>query len=158
MSVSCLHSQVWNYETLELIHILGTGDFDNKVSCVAFSILDEVGNSKLAVVDGAEQPNISVWTNFDKQQIAPKMLTQSTASSDKVLSVRFYEKRHNILVTCGKTHLNIWSMEGDILMRRQGLFTKKIQKPKYVICTSFAASGEIISGDSDGNVMVWRST
>ena len=157
MSVSCLHSQVWNYETLELIHILGTGDFDNKVSCVAFSILDEVGNSKLAVVDGAEQPNISVWTNFDKQQIAPKMLTQSTASSDKVLSVRFYEKRHNILVTCGKTHLNIWSMEGDILMRRQGLFTKKIQKPKYVICTSFAASGEIISGDSDGNVMVWRS-
>ena len=156
-NVSPLNSQVWNYETLELLHILGTGDFNNKVSCLAFSVLDEVGNSKLAVVDGAEQPNISVWTNFDKQQIPPKMLTQSPASSDKVLSVKFYEKRHNILVTCGRTHLNIWSMEGDILMRRQGLFTKKIQKPKYVICTAFAASGEIISGDSDGNVMVWRS-
>ena len=71
--------------------------------------------------------------------------------------MKFYDKRHNILVTCGKTHLNIWSMEGDILMRRQGLFTKKIQKPKYVIATTFAGSGEIISGDSDGNVMVWRS-
>ena len=127
------------------------------MSCVAFSILDENGISKLAVVDGAEQPNISVWADFEKQQIAPKMITQSTASSDKVLSVKFYEKRHNILVTCGRTHLNIWSMEGDILMRRQGLFTKKIEKPKYVISTNFANSGEIISGDSDGNVMIWRS-
>ena len=142
---------------MEPVHILGSGEFTNKVTCLAFSILDEAGASKLAVVDGAEQPNISVWTDFDKQQIAPRMITQSTASSDKVLSVKFYDKRHNILVTCGKTHLNIWSMEGDILMRRQGLFTKKIQKPKYVITTTFAGSGEIISGDSDGNVMVWRS-
>ena len=112
-------SKVWNYETLDLVHILGSGQFSNKVSCVAFSILDDAGHSKLAVVDGAEQPNISVWTDFDKQQIPPRMITQSTASSDKVLSVKFYDKRHNILVSCGKTHLNIWSMEGDILMRRQ---------------------------------------
>ena len=142
---------------MELVHILGNGELSSKVSCVSFSILDDSGNSKLVVVDGADQPNISVWTNFDKKQISPKLITQSTASSDKVLSVKFYDKRHNILVTCGKTHLNIWSMEGDILMRRQGLFTKKIQKPKYVIVTAFANSGEIISGDSDGNVMVWRS-
>lgn len=53
---------MWNYESLELVHILGTGEFSAKVSCVAFSILDEDGGSKLAVVDGAEQPNISVWT------------------------------------------------------------------------------------------------
>lgn len=151
------HVQIWNYETLELVHILGLGEFSNKVTCLAFSIYSHEGESKLAVVDGAEQPNISVWTNFDKKQFAPKMMTQSTASSDKVLSVKFYEKRHNILVTCGKTHLNIWSIEGDILMRRQGLFTKKIQKPKYVICVAFATSGEIISGDTEGNVMVWRS-
>eukprot|EP00090_Calanus_glacialis_P000940 TRINITY_DN10679_c0_g1_i1.p1 TRINITY_DN10679_c0_g1~~TRINITY_DN10679_c0_g1_i1.p1 ORF type:complete len:1682 (+),score=397.37 TRINITY_DN10679_c0_g1_i1:312-5048(+) len=151
------HVQIWNYETLELVHILGIGEFSNKVTCLAFSIYSHEGESKLAVVDGAEQPNISVWTNFDKKQFPPKMMTQSTASSDKVLSVKFYEKRHNILVTCGKTHLNIWSIEGDILMRRQGLFTKKIPKPKYVICVAFASSGEIISGDTEGNVMVWRS-
>ena len=95
---------------MEPVHILGSGEFTNKVTCLAFSILDEAGASKLAVVDGAEQPNISVWTDFDKQQIAPRMITQSTASSDKVLSVKFYDKRHNILVTCGKTHLNIWSI------------------------------------------------
>ncbi|XP_023324259.1 echinoderm microtubule-associated protein-like 1 [Eurytemora carolleeae] len=53
--------------------------------------------------------------------------------------------------------MNIWSIEGDILMRRQGLFTKKIDRPKYVICVAFAASGEILTGDSEGNIMVWRS-
>ena len=60
--------QVWNYESLELVHILGTGEFSAKVACVAFSILDEDGGSKLAVVDGAEQPNISVWTGGNIQQ------------------------------------------------------------------------------------------
>ena len=148
--------QVWHYESLELIHILGLGNLGSRVACLAFSIQGE-GGSKLAVVDGADQPNISIWTAFDQKQIQPKLLTSSTASSDRVLSVKFYEKRNNILVTCGKTHLNIWSIEGDILMRRQGLFTKKIERPKYVICVAFATSGEILSGDTEGNVMVWRS-
>ena len=128
-----------------------------QVAALAFSIRAGEGGSKLAIVDGADQPNISIWTKFEKKQIQPVLLTSSTASSDRVLSVRFYEKRHNILVTCGKSHLNIWSIEGDILMRRQGLFTKKIEKPKYVICVAFANSGEIISGDTEGNLMVWRS-
>jgi len=151
------HVQVWNYETLELVHILGLGELTNRVAALAFSIRAGEGGSKLAIVDGADQPNISIWTKFEKKQIQPVLLTSSTASSDRVLSVRFYEKRHNILVTCGKSHLNIWSIEGDILMRRQGLFTKKIEKPKYVICVAFANSGEIISGDTEGNLMVWRS-
>ena len=129
-----------------------------KVAALAFSIhAAGEGGSKLAIVDGADQPNILIWSKFEKKQIQPVLLTSSTASSDRVLSVRFYEKRNNILVTCGKSHLNIWSIEGDILMRRQGLFTKKIEKPKYVICVAFANSGEIISGDTEGNLMVWRS-
>ena len=33
--------------------------------------------------------------------------------SCQVLSVKFYEKRLNILVTVGKSHLNIWSIEGN---------------------------------------------
>ena len=146
---------MWNYETLELVHIVGLGDFTSKVSCLAFSMMD--GNTRLAVVDGATQPNISLWDNVDNPAETPHMVTSSTASSDKVLSIRFYDKRPNILVTCGPSHLNIWSIEGDILMRRQGLFTKKIQRPKYVISIAFAISGEILTGDSEGNVMVWRS-
>jgi len=66
------HVQIWNYETLELVHILGLGEFSNKVTCLAFSIYSHEGESKLAVVDGAEQPNISVWTNFDKKTICTK--------------------------------------------------------------------------------------
>ena len=139
------------------MHILGAGELAARVVALAFSVYGPEGESRLAVVDGADTPSISVWTSFDKKQFSPRLITQSSAGAEKVLSVMFYEKRHNILVSCGKAHLNIWSMEGDILMRRQGLFTKKIQKPKYVTCTAFASSGEILSGDTEGNIMVWRS-
>jgi microtubule-associated protein-like 1/2 len=34
--------QVWDYETLELVHILGLGEITNRVACLAFSIRGEV--------------------------------------------------------------------------------------------------------------------
>ena len=37
----------------------------------------------------------------------------------------------------------------------QGLFTRKIPRPQSVNCSAFAQSGEILTGDSDGNVMIW---
>ena len=37
----------------------------------------------------------------------------------------------------------------------QGLFTRKIPRPHSVNCAAFAQSGEILTGDSDGNVMIW---
>ena len=37
----------------------------------------------------------------------------------KVLSVRFYDKRQNILVTVGKAHMNIWSIEGLVWIKKK---------------------------------------
>jgi len=32
---------------------------------------------------------------------------------------------------------------------------QKYDKPKYVLCLAFAASGDVLSGDSNGNIFVW---
>ena len=40
----------------------------------------------------------------------------------KVLSVRFYDKRQNILVTVGKAHMNIWSIEGLVWIFKKNKF------------------------------------
>ena len=69
----------------------------------------------------------------------------------------FYPEPANILLSTGKSHVTMWNITDDAdLQSRQGLFTRKIPRPKYVTCAAFAKNGEVLTGDSDGNVMVWR--
>ncbi|XP_071401980.1 echinoderm microtubule-associated protein-like 1, partial [Centroberyx affinis] len=60
----------------------------------------------------------------------------------------------NIIVTCGKSHLYFWNLEKGILVKKQGLFEKQ-EKPKFVLCVTFAENGDAITGDSSGNILVW---
>ena len=48
--------------------------------------------------------------------------------------------------------------EGETeLNKKQGLFTRKIPRPSSVTCTAFAKGNiEFLTGDSEGNVMVWK--
>ena len=50
----------------------------------------------------------------------------------------------------------MWNLGSDELQSRSGLFTRKIPRPKNVTCAAFAKTGEVLTGDSDGNVMIWR--
>jgi hypothetical protein len=34
---------------------------------------------------------------------------------------------------------------------------KKHAKPKYVLCFAFGQNGEVISGDSNGNIFIWAN-
>lgn len=60
----------------------------------------------------------------------------------------------NIIVTCGKSHLYFWTLEGNSLNKKQGLFEKQ-EKPKFVLCVTFSENGDTITGDSSGNILVW---
>ncbi|TRY69777.1 hypothetical protein DNTS_006007 [Danionella cerebrum] len=75
-------------------------------------------------------------------------------SNDSVLGAVFHPMEANLIVTCGKSHINFWTMEGSSLTKRQGLFEKH-EKPKYVLCVAFAENGDAITGDSSGNIYVW---
>ena len=68
----------------------------------------------------------------------------------------FYPEPANILLSTGKSHVTMWNITDSDLQSRQGLFTRKIPRPKHVTCAAFAKNGEVLTGDSDGNVMVWR--
>ncbi|CAM4554129.1 unnamed protein product [Leuciscus chuanchicus] len=75
-------------------------------------------------------------------------------SNDSVLGAVFHPMEANLIVTCGKSHINFWTMEGSTLTKRQGLFEKH-EKPKYVLCIAFAENGDAITGDSSGNIYIW---
>lgn len=43
-------------------------------------------------------------------------------SNDSVLGAVFHPMDANLIVTCGKSHINFWTIEGSTLTKRQGLF------------------------------------
>lgn len=43
-------------------------------------------------------------------------------SNDSVLGAVFHPMDANLIVTCGKSHINFWTVEGKTLTKKQGLF------------------------------------
>uniref|UniRef100_A0A7N8X538 EMAP like 2 n=1 Tax=Mastacembelus armatus TaxID=205130 RepID=A0A7N8X538_9TELE len=141
------HVRVWDSVSLNTLHVIGMGVFDRAVTCVAFSKSN--GGAFLCAVDDANDRILSVW-NWQKE----KQMADVKCSNDSVLAAVFHPMDANLIVTCGKSHINFWTMEGNTLTKRQGLFEKH-EKPKYVLCVAFAENGDAITGDSSGNIYIW---
>ncbi|KAL6115722.1 eml2 [Pungitius sinensis] len=141
------HVRVWDSVSLNTLHVIGMGMFERAVTCVAFSKSN--GGTFLCAVDDANDHILTVW-NWQKE----KQLADVKCSNDSVLGAVFHPMDANLIVTCGKSHINFWTVEGSTLTKRQGLFEKH-EKPKYVLCVAFAENGDAITGDSSGNIYVW---
>ncbi|XP_075700333.1 echinoderm microtubule-associated protein-like 1 isoform X5 [Rhinoderma darwinii] len=141
------HVRVWDSVTLNTLHVIGMGFFDRAVTCVAFSKSNGGGN--LCSVDDSNDHVLSVW-DWQKEE----KLADVKCSNEAVFVSDFHPTDTNIIVTCGKSHLYFWTLEGNSLIKKQGLFEKQ-EKPKFVLCVTFSENGDTITGDSSGNLLVW---
>ncbi|XP_053330504.1 echinoderm microtubule-associated protein-like 1 isoform X3 [Spea bombifrons] len=141
------HVRVWDSVTLNTLHVIGMGFFDRAVTCVAFSKSNGGGN--LCSVDDSNDHVLSVW-DWQKEE----KLADVKCSNEAVFGADFHPTDTNIIVTCGKSHLYFWTLEGNSLIKKQGLFEKQ-EKPKFVLCVTFSENGDTITGDSSGNLLVW---
>ncbi|MBN3309993.1 EMAL1 protein, partial [Amia calva] len=141
------HVRVWDSVSLNTLHVIGMGVFDRAVTCVAFSKSN--GGAHLCAVDDANDHILSVWDWHKEKQLA-----DVKCSNDSVLAATFHPMEAGLIVTCGKSHINFWTVDGNTLTKRQGLFEKH-EKPKYVLCIAFAENGDAITGDSSGNIYIW---
>ncbi|KAJ8353596.1 hypothetical protein SKAU_G00211630 [Synaphobranchus kaupii] len=141
------HVRVWDSVSLNTLHVLGTGFFDRALSCLAFSKSN--GGSTLCVVDDSNDHVLSVWDWQREERLA-----DVKCSNEAVFAADFHPTDTNIIVTCGKSHLYFWTLEGGSLVKKQGLFEKQ-EKPKFVLCVTFSENGDSITGDSSGNILVW---
>lgn len=74
---------------------------------------------------------------------------------DTVVAAEFHPLERNCIVTCGKAHISFWVLDaGGTLYKRMGVFENR-DKPKYVTCLAFTQHGDVLSGDSNGNIIVW---
>uniref|UniRef100_A0A7N8XFG5 EMAP like 1 n=1 Tax=Mastacembelus armatus TaxID=205130 RepID=A0A7N8XFG5_9TELE len=141
------HVRVWDSVSLNTLHVLGAGFFDRALVCLAFSKSN--GGNTLCAVDDSNDHVLSVWDWQREDRLA-----EVKCSNESVFAVDFHPTDSNIVVTCGKSHLYFWNLEKGILVKKQGLFEKQ-EKPKFVLCVTFAENGDTITGDSSGNILVW---
>ncbi|KAJ8284635.1 hypothetical protein COCON_G00034850 [Conger conger] len=145
------HARVWDSVTLSTLQLIGLGAFERGVGSLAFSKADS--GTHLAVVDDSNEHMLTVWDWQKKNLIAELKTTNET-----VFAVEFHPTDTSTIVTCGKGHVYFWTWSGSSLTRKQGIFGKH-EKPKFVQCVTFLSTGDVVTGDSVGFMMVWsRST
>ncbi|KAL7641708.1 UNVERIFIED_CONTAM: hypothetical protein RMT77_007581 [Armadillidium vulgare] len=145
------HIRIWDSVSLSTLHILGISDIEKSVACLAFSRAD--GGGLLVAVDEAPDHNMSVW-DWSKGERGFKLM-ETKCAADQVLSVEFSPLDRNTIITCGKNQLAFWVYESGMLAKRVGIFENR-ERPKYVTAISFTDNGNVISGDSNGNLLVWQ--
>merc|ERR1719342_1258702 len=143
------HIRVWNSVSLQTIAVLGLGELTRAVSCLSFSKTD--GGSYLVSVDETPEHNLTVW---DWARSTRHL--DSKVSSDTVVSAEFHPVEDGLIITCGKGHVNFWQIDPSYssLSRKTGVLDPR-DKPKYFTSLAFSCTGDVITGDSNGNMLIW---
>lgn len=142
--------RVWNTVSLVTIRVIEFNeDFDRSICCLAFSKHDT--GATLAVVDESSEHTITL---LDWQREKNWRLAEVNSGHEPVLAIDFHPIDKYSLVAIGKATVNFWDIRGFTMAKKAGLFDK-YDKPKYVLCMTFNDLGETITGDSNGNVIIW---
>lgn len=149
--VASPHIRVWNSVSLATMAVIGAGDFQSSVTCVSFSQADN-GTLLLAIDDSTEK-TISVW-EWQKGEVGKKV-TETKCSVDTVVAAEFHPLDRNQIITIGKNHIAFWTLDQNgALYKKMGIFDSR-EKPKYVTCLTFTPFGDVVTGDSNGNIILW---
>lgn len=145
---------VWDSETLLKLQEIGLGAFERGVGALAFSVADH--GAYLCVVDDSNEHMLSLWDCNRGTKLA-----EIKSTNDSVLAVGFNPRDSSCIVTSGKSHVHFWNWSGSTgvpgngtLCRKQGVFGK-YKKPKFIPCFVFLPDGNILTGDSEGNILTW---
>ncbi|KAJ8348275.1 hypothetical protein SKAU_G00268640 [Synaphobranchus kaupii] len=138
---------IWDSCTLVTLQQIGLGSFERGVGCVAFSHADS--GALLCVIDDSNEHMMSVW---DCAKGTKQLEIKST--NEAVFAVEFNPNDSNNIITCGKSHVYFWTMSGGALSKKQGIFGK-YKKPKFIQCFVFSGTGDVLTGDSEGNILTW---
>ncbi|XP_005172258.2 echinoderm microtubule-associated protein-like 3 isoform X1 [Danio rerio] len=138
---------IWDSKTLVTLQQIGLGIFERGVGAIAFSNSD--GGTFLCVIDDSNEHMLSVWDwNKNIKQAEVK------STNEAVLAVDFSPTDTNNIISCGKSHVYFWTMSAGTMTKKQGIFGK-YKKPKFVLCFVFSLTGDVLTGDSEGNILTW---
>ncbi|XP_060711773.1 echinoderm microtubule-associated protein-like 2 isoform X2 [Hemiscyllium ocellatum] len=138
---------IWDSVTLQTLQHIGLGSFERGVATLAFSKADS--GAFLCVVDDSTEHIMSIW---DCAKGTKQVEIKTT--NEAVFEVEFHPTDSSSVVTCGKSHVYFWTWTGSCLTKKQGIFGK-YKKPKFIQCFVFLRNGDVLTGDSEGNILLW---
>lgn len=144
------HVRVWDSVSLNTYYVIGEGDFARGVCCVSFSKMD--GGKHLLAVDEGNDHTLSIWDTSRENRA--KKLCDTRSSESTVTQCEWHPYIDNQIVCCGMNQITFWTYDGNSLNKKAGIFEGK-EKAKVIICFTFSDSGDVVTGDSNGNIYVW---
>ncbi|KAF3836751.1 hypothetical protein F7725_004215 [Dissostichus mawsoni] len=138
---------IWNSTTLDTLQQIGLGTFQRGVGSVAFSFADS--GAFLCVIDDSNEHMMSVWDCSKGTKHAEVKNT-----NEAVFAVEFNLSDSSNIITCGKSHVYFWTLIAGQFTKKQGIFGKH-KKPKFIQCFVFSLTGDVLTGDSEGNILTW---
>lgn len=139
--------RIWDSVTLVTLKTIGLGAnvndfFQNSVCCLAFSRTDN--GQMLACVDESGERTLSVW-HWETQT----KQSHTKCYGDAVFCLEWHPSEPNMMVTAGKQHVMIWTVDSNgMLHRKTGTFEPTVaEKPKFVLSVAFSIqTGELFTG------------
>ena len=101
---------------------------------------------------GIDQDSTIIIWNWKKGSI----LAKSSGHQEKVFDLQFNPFVENGLVSCGVKQISFWTLTGNTLSKKKGLFgnTKDIQT---MFCVAFSKQKDVYyTGTMNGQVYVWK--
>ncbi|XP_076007120.1 echinoderm microtubule-associated protein-like 3 isoform X2 [Genypterus blacodes] len=141
----CVH--IWDSTTLVTLQQIGLGTFERGVGSVAFSFADS--GAFLSVIDDSNEHMLSVWDCTKGTKHA-----EVKSTNEAVFAVEFNPSDSCNIITCGKSHVYFWTLSAGQITKKQGIFGK-YKKPKFIQCFVFSLTGDVLTGDSEGNILTW---
>ncbi|KAG2470845.1 EMAL2 protein, partial [Polypterus senegalus] len=148
------HVRVWHLESLQTLHVIGMHTFMSSVTSIGFSY----SQALLVAIDSRRVQLMAVW-DLSMACMVAKCKIGTAEQSTQVTNVRFGMKNAGSLLTAGEEHLVWWTIDretGRIVESQKADYQKESQ-PKCITCVLYSEKGDLITGDSNGNVYVWPS-
>jgi hypothetical protein len=72
-----------------------------------------------------------------------------------VFDIQFHPFKPDTIVSCGVKHIKFWTLCGNTLTPKKGVFGKT-GEIQTILCLAFGADGSTYSGTLSGDVYIWR--
>ncbi|XP_013391678.1 echinoderm microtubule-associated protein-like 6 [Lingula anatina] len=136
---------VWDSYTMKTVSILKDGH-THGIGSIAFAR----DGQRLASVGTDPQATVCIW-DWKKG----KIIATTRGHTDRVLDIQFNPNKENELVTCGVKHIKFWTLSGNSLTSKKGVFGK-VGEIQTMLCLAFGPEDITYSGSMSGDIYVWK--
>ncbi|KAM4599415.1 echinoderm microtubule-associated protein-like 6 isoform 3-T3 [Fundulus diaphanus] len=136
---------VWDSFTVQTVSLLRDGH-THGIACLAFS----ADGQRLSSVGLDAKNTVCIW-----EWKKGKILATASGHSDRIFDICWDPFQQNRLVSCGVKHIKFWSLCGNALSPKRGIFGKTGDL-QTILCVASAKDDITYSGALNGDIYVWK--